>query len=380
MVSVKAPLAKGARALSAKPKKDQAASHLIKSGDTTAAVSKSSPKATLAAKKGARTATPSSAAAQRSTKPTRVVSSKTLKKSSDSDVVIAKDEDSEDHSADQSSDIESFSVEGAESDEEDRGVDSEIINGIDSSDGDDSSDEDELKVNDKKKVASKAANKSKAAQVSSTPKLDEIQQGDSLVLLNPDDLVKLKNSTKKVNSNPKAEPGVVYLGHVPHGFYEAEMMSYFSQFGEVTRLRLSRNKKTGRSKHYAFIEFKDAEVAKIVSDTMNNYLMFNQIIKCKLVAAEKLHVDTFKGCNRKFKVVPWNKVQRQKQNKPKTLEQWSANTKRLEKNDVKKRKHLESLGIEYEFPGYAGAALAQKGKLSSTEKTSKKPKKAGDEK
>ncbi|KAJ1327305.1 hypothetical protein BSLG_010647 [Batrachochytrium salamandrivorans] len=365
MVSVKAPLAKGARALSAKPKKDQAASHLIKSGDTTAAVSKSSPKATLAAKKGARTATPSSAAAQRSTKPTRVVSSKTLKKSSDSDVVIAKDEDSEDHSADQSSDIESFSVEGAESDEEDRGVDSEIINGIDSSDGDDSSDEDELKVNDKKKVASKAANKSKAAQVSSTPKLDEIQQGDSLVLLNPDDLVKLKNSTKKVNSNPKAEPGVVYLGHVPHGFYEAEMMSYFSQFGEVTRLRLSRNKKTGRSKHYAFIEFKDAEVAKIVSDTMNNYLMFNQIIK---------------WCNRKFKVVPWNKVQRQKQNKPKTLEQWSANTKRLEKNDVKKRKHLESLGIEYEFPGYAGAALAQKGKLSSTEKTSKKPKKAGDEK
>ncbi|KAJ1340222.1 hypothetical protein BSLG_005215 [Batrachochytrium salamandrivorans] len=281
-------------------------------------------------------------------------------------MVSVKDEDSEDHSADQSSDIESFSVEGAESDEEDRGVDSEIINGIDSSDGDDSSDEDELKVNDKKK------------------------QGDSLVLLNPDDLVKLKNSTKKVNSNPKAEPGVVYLGHVPHGFYEAEMMSYFSQFGEVTRLRLSRNKKTGRSKHYAFIEFKDAEVAKIVSDTMNNYLMFNQIIKLdddrltsivgKLVAAEKLHVDTFKGCNRKFKVVPWNKVQRQKQNKPKTLEQWSANTKRLEKNDVKKRKHLESLGIEYEFPGYAGAALAQKGKLSSTEKTSKKPKKAGDEK
>ena len=36
--------------------------------------------------------------------------------------------------------------------------------------------------------------------------------------------------------------GTVYLGRIPKGFYEDEMRSYFSQFGEVTRLRLSRNK------------------------------------------------------------------------------------------------------------------------------------------
>ena len=35
----------------------------------------------------------------------------------------------------------------------------------------------------------------------------------------------------------------MYLSHIPHGFYEREMSSFFSQFGTVTRLRLFRSKK-----------------------------------------------------------------------------------------------------------------------------------------
>ena len=38
-------------------------------------------------------------------------------------------------------------------------------------------------------------------------------------------------------------PGVLYVGHIPHGFYEHEMRGFFSQFGTVNRLRLSRSKK-----------------------------------------------------------------------------------------------------------------------------------------
>ena len=37
--------------------------------------------------------------------------------------------------------------------------------------------------------------------------------------------------------------GVVYLGHIPPGFYEPQMKKFFGQFGRVTRLRLSRSKK-----------------------------------------------------------------------------------------------------------------------------------------
>lgn len=39
--------------------------------------------------------------------------------------------------------------------------------------------------------------------------------------------------------------GVVYLGSLPFGFFESQMRTFFSQFGVVTRLRLSRNKKVG---------------------------------------------------------------------------------------------------------------------------------------
>ena len=44
--------------------------------------------------------------------------------------------------------------------------------------------------------------------------------------------------------------------------------SYFSQFGTILRLRLSRSKRTGASKHFAFLEFEDAAVAEVVQKTM----------------------------------------------------------------------------------------------------------------
>ena len=60
-------------------------------------------------------------------------------------------------------------------------------------------------------------------------------------LMTPQDTAKALK--KKPLVSIKSEPGVIYLGRIPHGFYEEEMESYFSQFGQVCRLRLSRNKK-----------------------------------------------------------------------------------------------------------------------------------------
>jgi nucleolar protein 15 len=66
------------------------------------------------------------------------------------------------------------------------------------------------------------------------------------------------------------------------------MRGYFAQFGEVKRIRLSRNKKTAKSKHYAFIEFAHPEVADIVAETHNNMLMCDRMIKCSIVPVEKV--------------------------------------------------------------------------------------------
>lgn len=43
---------------------------------------------------------------------------------------------------------------------------------------------------------------------------------------------------KVTNGNKK---GVVYVGHLPKGFNETELKSFFTQFGTVTKLRVSRS-------------------------------------------------------------------------------------------------------------------------------------------
>jgi nucleolar protein 15 len=110
-----------------------------------------------------------------------------------------------------------------------------------------------------------------------------------------------KASKKSKNKHKiKFERGYMYIGHIPHGFYEEQCKSYFSQFGRVCRIKLARSKATGKHKGYGFIEFENEEVAKIAADTMNNYLMFNKLLKCQLISKEKLHKLTFKNAKKNF--------------------------------------------------------------------------------
>jgi len=57
------------------------------------------------------------------------------------------------------------------------------------------------------------------------------------------------------------QDAVVYIGHLPHGFFEEQMKEYFTQYGEVLGVKLARARKTAKSKGYAFIQFKYPEVA-----------------------------------------------------------------------------------------------------------------------
>lgn len=49
------------------------------------------------------------------------------------------------------------------------------------------------------------------------------------------------NRTKGATKATPPNAGVVYLGHIPFGFFERQMTDYFGQFGDVTRLRISRS-------------------------------------------------------------------------------------------------------------------------------------------
>ena len=68
---------------------------------------------------------------------------------------------------------------------------------------------------------------------------------------------------------------------------------------EATEFRLPRNRRTGASKHFAFIEFACQDVANIVAETMNKYLLHQHVIVYNVVEPSTLYKDTWKDANEK---------------------------------------------------------------------------------
>ncbi|XP_072274018.1 MKI67 FHA domain-interacting nucleolar phosphoprotein [Pyxicephalus adspersus] len=166
---------------------------------------------------------------------------------------------------------------------------------------------------------------------------------------------KVQNIRKKKGQAESLTPGVLYIGHIPRLLVESHLTEYFSQFGTVTRLRLSRSKKTGNSKGYAFIEYECDEVAKIVADTMNNYLFCERLLKCEFVPPEKVHPRLFIGCNKKFRKPTLTAVHRY--NMQRNEKQQEKMTKRLLEKEGKLRKRLAEKGIDYDFPGFSAQRM-----------------------
>ncbi|RYO78903.1 hypothetical protein DL766_003001 [Monosporascus sp. MC13-8B] len=161
---------------------------------------------------------------------------------------------------------------------------------------------------------------------------------------------KPSKASKEAAGASNGETGVLYVGRIPHGFYEHEMRQYFSQFGNILRLRLSRSKRTGASKHFAFLEFEDAAVAEVVQKTMDNYLLFGHVLKCKIVHKSQIHDNLWKGANKRFKKVPGNKIAGNKLKKPLTESGWSERISREEKRRSSRAQKLLEMGYEFEAP------------------------------
>ncbi|VAH44094.1 unnamed protein product [Triticum turgidum subsp. durum] len=133
------------------------------------------------------------------------------------------------------------------------------------------------------------------------------------------DFLPLEGKEQRIRERQTEEPEntatVLYIGHIPHGFYEDQMQGFFQQFGAVKRVRIARNHKTGKSKHYGFIEFENPEVAKIVADEMNNYLLFEHTLQIAPVPLEKVHAKLWKGVRKGFVPVDRVAIERKKLSK-----------------------------------------------------------------
>lgn len=192
---------------------------------------------------------------------------------------------------------------------------------------------------------------------------------------------KKDNEVKKSNEDASR---VIYLGHLPPAFEEPQLLSFLSQFGKVTNVKLSRSERTGNPRGYAFVEFHDEEVAAIVAETMSGYFLKGERrLVCHIVPKDKIHPDLFsgsrenlamsqKGYTASFHLKKLHDKIRKETNSTKSEQALAKITKRLLTREKKKREQFKKMGIDYDFPGYAGTIADQSSTPAMSDKKKRK--------
>ncbi|RDY06242.1 hypothetical protein CR513_09813, partial [Mucuna pruriens] len=129
---------------------------------------------------------------------------------------------------------------------------------------------------------------------------------------------------------------IFYVGRIPSGFYEKEMEGAHGLFWAIwnhKRLRIARNKKTGKSRHFGFIEFESLKVAKIVADTMHNYLLFEHLLRVYVIPLEHVHPKLgFNYCHKPLDSV---QIERKRHDKERTLGEHKKLVEKIIKHEKK---------------------------------------------
>lgn len=85
------------------------------------------------------------------------------------------------------------------------------------------------------------------------------------------------------SNNPSqnhAPSRVVYLGSIPYDQTEEQILDLCSNVGPVTNLKMMFDPQTGKSKGYAFVEYKDLESSASAVRNLNGYQFGSRLLKC----------------------------------------------------------------------------------------------------
>jgi nucleolar protein 15 len=85
---------------------------------------------------------------------------------------------------------------------------------------------------------------------------------------------------------------------------------------------------------------------------MNNYILFDKILKCSVVEDSSKYDLIFKRWKRKFKFFDKYQNYIQEKNKMKSNEEVFKNIQLLLEKEENKRKKLAEMGLVYNFPGF----------------------------
>ena len=114
---------------------------------------------------------------------------------------------------------------------------------------------------------------------------------------------------------------------------------------------------------FAYVLFKDSEVAKVVAETMNNYLMFGKLMKCEAVNPHLIK----KRIKQLKEVTPTsNPTVKNRRKNTRKLNKDLKSMKLIQSNAAKCKKYnkklakLKELGIDIELFSFADVSTVRK--------------------
>ncbi|KAK8206688.1 hypothetical protein M8818_004522 [Zalaria obscura] len=78
---------------------------------------------------------------------------------------------------------------------------------------------------------------------------------------------------------PEKGGRVVFIGNIPYGVSEEQIVDIFSRIGQVNNFRLVHDKETGRPKGFGFLEFADPDAAASAVRNLNDHEVMNRKLR-----------------------------------------------------------------------------------------------------
>ncbi|EDV29605.1 uncharacterized protein TRIADDRAFT_17435, partial [Trichoplax adhaerens] len=75
------------------------------------------------------------------------------------------------------------------------------------------------------------------------------------------------------------ESAYVFIGGLAYGLTEGDIITVFSQYGEVVDINYIRDKKTGKTKGYCFLAYEDQRSTTLAVDNFNGIKLLDRTIR-----------------------------------------------------------------------------------------------------
>lgn len=151
---------------------------------------------------------------------------------------------------------------------------------------------------------------------------------------------------------------VVVLKHIPRGFEEHQLRSFFSQICTVKDIRLIRNPKTKKFRGVAFVRIEDPDYVDVFIGELNNYPLGKKILKCQKCLATNKRIFKTKKIN-KIDINPELAKQihnnrllskfKDESSKPLSQQKYDELMEKRDELEKQRMQKIKEKGINYQF-------------------------------